>query len=99
SPTISHKDLRSKGFSDEKISVVESHLASAFDITFAFTRYILGDDFLRDTLKISDEKLNDYNLNVLKEIGFTNEEIQKATDYVCGTMTLEGAPGLQEEHL
>lgn len=99
SPTITHKDLRSKGFSDEKISVIESHLASAFDITFAFTRYILGDDFLRETLKISDEKLNDFNLNILKEIGFSNEEIQKATDFVCGTMTLEGAPGLKEEHL
>jgi len=57
SPAITHKDLRSKGFSDEKISVVESHLASAFDITFAFTRYILGDDFLRDTLKIPDAKV------------------------------------------
>jgi len=50
-------------------------------------------------LKYQMLKLNDFNLNVLKEIGFTNEEIQKATDYVCGTMTIEGAPGLQEEHL
>jgi ribonucleoside-diphosphate reductase alpha chain len=32
-------------------------------------------------------------------LGFTDEQIEAANDYVCGTMMLEGAPGLQEEHL
>jgi ribonucleoside-diphosphate reductase alpha chain len=97
--TVSHADLRAKGFTDEKISIVESSLESAFDITFAFSRYNLGDDFLRDTLKIADEKLNDVNLNILAEIGFAKEEIDLANLYVCGTMTVEGAPGLKEDHL
>lgn len=99
SPAITHEQLRAKGFTDEKISSVESGLASAFDITFAFTRYSLGDDFLIKTLKINESKLNDPTLNVLKEIGFADVEIQKATEYVCGTMTVEGAPELKEEHL
>lgn len=99
SPTINHEHLRLKGFSDEKISAIESNLASAFDITFAFSRYILGDDFLKTTLKLSEEQLNDPGLNILKEAGFSEEEIRKANDYVCGTMTVEGAPHLKEEHL
>ncbi len=99
SPAITHEQLRAKGFTDEKISIVEANLASAFDITFAFTRYGLGDDFLTKTLKISEEKLNDPMLNVLKEIGFSDADITKATDYVCGTMSVEGAPFLKEEHL
>ena len=99
SPTITHEQLRNKGFTDEKISIVEASLASAFDITFAFTRYGLGDEFLTKTLKISEAKLNDPSLNLLKEIGFSDEEIRKATDYVCGTMTVEGAPFLKDEHL
>lgn len=98
-PSITHDKLRKLGFTDEKISSIESTLSSAFDITFAFTRYGLGDEFLTKTLKIKADKLNDPNLNILKEIGFSNEEIQKATDYVCGTMTVEGAPHLKDEHL
>lgn len=99
SPTLTHEQLRQKGFSDEKISLIEAHLATAFDITFAFTRYILGDEFLASTLKLSEEQINHPELNVLKAIGFSDEEIRQATDFVCGTMTLEGAPLLKEEHL
>ena len=36
---------------------------------------------------------------MLKTLGFTQEEILAATDYCCGTMTVEGAPHLKPEHL
>ncbi len=42
--------------------------------------------------------MNDFSFNLLKEIGFTKEEIEKANDYVCGTMTVEGAPNLKKSH-
>lgn len=97
--SISHEKLRAVGFTDEKISIIESSLESAFDITFAFSRYSLGDDFLKETLKIDEAKLNNPELNLLKELGFSDEEIRLANDYVCGTMSVEGAPELEEEHL
>ncbi len=96
---ISHKALRKIGFTDEIISKVESNLASAFDVTFAFSRFIVGDEFLTKTLKISEKELNSPDLNVLKFIGFTEDQIRLANDYVCGTMTVEGAPLLKEQHL
>lgn len=99
SPVITHQELREKGFSDEKISVIEANLATAFDITFSFSRYLLGDEFLSKTLKLTEAQINDPELNVLKEIGFSEKDIRMATDYVCGTMTLEGAPHLKNEHL
>ncbi len=34
-----------------------------------------------------------------KHLGFSDEQIEAANDYVCGTMMLEGAPLLKEEHL
>lgn len=34
-----------------------------------------------------------------KAMGFSEEEIDRADEYVCGTMTLEGAPHLKDEHL
>lgn len=97
SPTITHTQLREKGFSDEKISMVEKSLESAFDISFAFSRYGLGDDFL-GKLGLSSSQIEDPDLNILSAIGFTTEEISLANDYVCGTMTLERAPHLKEEH-
>ncbi len=37
--------------------------------------------------------------NLLEALGFTESQIDAANDYVCGTMTVEGAPALKEEHL
>lgn len=96
---ISHNSLKAKGFTDEKLKVIEASLGSAFDITFAFSRYSLGDEFLTKKLGIAESKLADPELNVLKEIGFTAKEIQAANDYVCGTMCIEGAPHIKDKHL
>jgi len=34
-----------------------------------------------------------------KKLGFSQEQIDEASDYVCGLMTIEGAPHLKDEHL
>lgn len=98
-PHINVDTLKKKGMNEKAIEAVEKSLSGAFDLTFAFSRFIVGEDFLRNTLKLTDETIRDPELNVLKEMGFTDEQIQQATDYVCGTMTIEGAPGLKSEHL
>lgn len=99
SPGIDHERLRNKGFTDEKITAIEAGLESAFDISFAFNKYTLGEDFILNELKVSEDKLNQPNFNLLEEIGFTSEEIQAANDFVCGTMTIEGAPALKDKDL
>ena len=38
-PNINHDSLRSKGFSSEDLEKVESGLASAFEISFAFNQW------------------------------------------------------------
>lgn len=96
-PHINRKYLKEIGFNDEDISKVESQLDSVFDVKFAFNKYALGEDLLR-RIGISEEKINSYDLNLLKEIGFTNKQIDEANDYVCGTMMIEGAPHLKKEH-
>lgn len=98
-PTITHQKLRDVGFTDEKISIIEKSLEGSFDVTFAFNRFNLGDDFLKQTLKITEEQLAAPDLNILLHLGFTEKEIQMCNDYVCGTMTIEGAPHIKEEHL
>src|SRR4029077_15322238 len=42
---------------------------------------------------------SDWNFSMLKFLGFTTDQIAEANSFVCGTMMLEGAPHLKEEHL
>ena len=97
-PGINHDTLKAKGFSEEKIVEMEKGLASAFDIKFAFNKWSLGEDFCRDVLKLSPEQLADPQLDLLAAIGFSKKDIDAANVFVCGAMTLEGAPHLKAEH-
>ena len=97
-PCINKVSLKEKGFTDEVIEKVERALPSAYDINYAFSPWNLGLDFLRTQLGIPDKVLNKPNASILQALGFTQEEIKAANDYVCGTMTLEGAPHLKEDH-
>ncbi len=98
-PTISHKRLTDLGFTEEKIAAIEASLPGAFEIKFAFNQWTLGEEFCKDVLGITEEQLADWNFDMLAHLGFTRKEIEAANDYVCGTMTVEGAPHLKEEHL
>ncbi len=97
-PFINHETLRARGFNEAKLEKVETALGSAFEIRFAFSRHILGDKFLTQDLHVATEQLDDWNFDLLGHLGFSAEQVQKANEYCCGTMTLEGAPDLREEH-
>jgi ribonucleoside-diphosphate reductase alpha chain len=98
-PHINHESLKAKGFTDEKLKTLEGSLESAFELQFVFNKYTLGEDFCRDVLGFSDDQLNDWTFNMLVSLGFTKEQIEQANEYVCGSMTIEGAPHLRDEHL
>ncbi len=95
---LSHQWLKNKGFTDDKIEAVESQLQNVFDIRFAFNKWILGEEFCQ-SLGFSDDELDDPNFNMLKALGASDEDAAATNDYVCGTMTIEGAPHLKLEHL
>ena len=97
--SISHSALKEKGFKDEQINLIENSLESAFDIKFVFNQFTLGKEFCKNILKISEDQLNDFSFDMLNFLSFTKEEIDAANIHVCGSMTLEGAPHLNEEHL
>jgi len=98
SPAINHDTLRARGFDDEALSRVESGLESAFHIRFAFNKFALGEDFCREQLGLNDELITDPELDILSLLGFTEEQVNAANNYVCGTMTVEGAPHLDPAH-
>ena len=98
-PFINHTSLESKGFDGVALDRLESGLAQAFEIQFAFNKWALGEEFCREKLGFTDAQMNEPNFNMLKALGYTQEEIVAANDYCCGTMTVEGAPHLKAEHL
>ena len=97
-PVINHTSLVGHGFSKTEIDKIEAALGSAFDIRFVFNQWTLGADFCTQVLGIPNDKLNDPSFDLLRHLGFSRAEIDAANDHVCGTMTLEGAPHLKEEH-
>jgi ribonucleoside-diphosphate reductase alpha chain len=97
-PAINHTTLKAKGFTDEAIAKVEKALPTAFDIKFAFNKWTLGEDLLKNQLGVSAESLASPTFDLLAHMGFTKREIEAANVHVCGAMTVESAPHLKPEH-
>jgi ribonucleoside-diphosphate reductase alpha chain len=97
-PAVNHSTLKTKGFSEEAIAKVEKALPTAFDIKFAFNKWTLGAEFLRDHLGVDAEDLAAPSFDLLAHMGYTKREIEAANIHVCGAMTVEGAPHLKPEH-
>jgi ribonucleoside-diphosphate reductase alpha chain len=98
-PAINPSSLADRGFDAKALEAVEAALKDAFDIKFVFNKYNLGEEFCISKLGFDAEQLDDPAFNMLEALGFTKSAIDQANSYVCGAMTLEGAPYLKAEHL
>jgi ribonucleoside-diphosphate reductase alpha chain len=96
-PGIDHDALRAVGFDDDAIGRLEAALPSAFELSFAFSPFTLGEEFCKANLNLSDEQIASRE-GILPHLGFSKADIAAANDYVTGTMTIEGAPHLRPEH-
>jgi ribonucleoside-diphosphate reductase alpha chain len=97
-PHINPASLTARGFTDAVLAKVESQLPGTFELPFVFNRWTLGDDFIRDTLHVPEAVYNAPGFDLLAHLGFTKQQVDEANTYVCGTMTIEGAPHLKAEH-
>ena len=97
-PVSTTRALIGHGFGQAEIDKIEAALPSAFDIRFVFNQWTLGAEFCTGVLGIPAAKLMDPSFDLLTHLGFSRAEIDAANDHVCGTMTLEGAPHLKQEH-
>jgi len=99
-PHINRATLKAKGFDEDAVGRAEAALEGAFELPFAFNKFTLGEEFCKEKLGLSDEQLNDWSFSLLRDgLGFTQQQIDEASDVICGRMTLEGAPHLRDEHL
>lgn len=97
-PHINVESLSAKGFTYKEIASIQALLPTLYELKYAFTKWTLGEEFCKQTLGLSDDDLANPELNVLHKLGFTDEQIEEAENFICGVMTLEGAPHLKLEH-
>jgi ribonucleoside-diphosphate reductase alpha chain len=97
-PVINAENLKAKGFTPEAIAAAEEAVATALSLEGVFNPWILGQDFVEKILKIPESTWSLPGFSILKHIGFSAGDIEQAEHYTCGTMGLEGAPGLRREH-
>ncbi|MCA9560006.1 MAG: hypothetical protein KC583_15770, partial [Myxococcales bacterium] len=98
-PHLAPDKLREHGFDARTIERVAGLLPSAFDLSMVFNRFTFGDEYLVDKLGIPAANIDKPDFDLLAALGLTRKQIAEANDYVCGTMTVEGAPHLKEQHL
>ena len=97
-PYINHESLKAKGFNEDILLAITRALPSVFDIRAAFVPGIVPLEFYKEHFGVeSFDEATSFCL--LTALGFSKDKIEAANNYVCGTMTLEGAPGLKPEHL
>jgi ribonucleoside-diphosphate reductase alpha chain len=97
-PHINFESLKEKGFTSNEIIKIEAALPTAFEIGFVFNAFVLGEECLQ-RLGFKPADYNNFEWSLLEALGFTDDQIEEANVHICGTMTVEGAPYLKEEHL
>ncbi len=98
-PGVNLDTLRANGFDADAVAKIEATVKTAFDIKFAFNRFTLGEEFCTTALGLDRALVNSPDFDMLAALGFTAEEVAAANKYACGSMTVEGAPHLMDEHL
>ncbi|MDR2142975.1 MAG: adenosylcobalamin-dependent ribonucleoside-diphosphate reductase, partial [Treponema sp.] len=98
-PAVNPESLAEKGFSPEAIAAAEKECGSALSLEGVFNPWVLGKEFVEKKLGVPESTWSLPGFSLLKHIGFTGEEVAAAETYACGTMGLEGAPGIKEKDL
>src|SRR5687767_1393631 len=83
-PHINEITLSEKGFLPVEIERLNAAMASAFEIGFVFNVYTLGEACMQ-RLGFKPEQYNDFGWSLLEALGFTDEQIEAANIYICGT--------------
>jgi len=97
-PHINRQSLKERNFTDAAIEAIEKQLDGTFDIRFTVNRYTIGDELCL-ALGFTTSQLEDPAFDILTALDFSARQIEEANDYICGTMMIEGAPHIKDEHL
>ena len=98
-PSLPVDRLMEAGLSGKDLAEIESKMGDVFDIRSAFAPSLLGKELCTGSLGMTEDQYEDAFFDTLSFLGFTQEEVDVAGEHIFGNLTIEGAPGLKEEHL
>ena len=98
-PEINPDTLRERGFGDAELELLEARIPQVSGLRALFTPTVIGLEFCRTTLGLSEAQLEDPGFDLLAHIDYTPPKVAAANDHVFGRLTVEGAPHLKPEHL
>ena len=98
-PSLPVDRLMEAGLSGKDLAEIESKMGDVFDIRSAFAPSLLGKELCTGSLGMTEDQYEDAFFDTLSFLGFTQEEVDAAEEHIFGNLTIEGAPGLKEEHL
>ncbi|MBS1960540.1 MAG: vitamin B12-dependent ribonucleotide reductase [Bdellovibrionales bacterium] len=97
-PFLNPAFFMAKGFGPADLAKIEKALPGTFEVSSAFTRFALGEELLKK-LNVPAAEYEKPTFNFLTFAGLKHSEIEQANEKICGTMTVEGAPFIKDEHL
>ncbi|MGH3860415.1 MAG: hypothetical protein ACRDSQ_12545, partial [Actinokineospora sp.] len=97
-PHINRASLLERGLTGPEVDQIERTLPGMLDMRFAFTRGVMSDDTL-SRIGISMQEREKPTFCALAYLGYTDAQIAEANASICGSLTVEGAPGLSPLHL
>src|SRR5690348_6868262 len=69
-PHINRPSLKAKGFTDEVLDRIDKQLPGAFELGFVLNRWTVGDDFLKNNLRLKPEQFEAPGFDLLATLGF-----------------------------
>ncbi len=93
-PHVNRATLLQKRLTPAEIDRIEQSLPGMLDIRFAFSRGMLGDEVLT-RLGVGLAEREKPAFSALPFLGFTDAQIEEANTAICGSQSVEGAPGLR----
>jgi ribonucleoside-diphosphate reductase alpha chain len=95
---LSRASLATKGLGADALDRIEAELKEAISLEDCFAPRIVGAEAL-DALGVAEAARSAPGFGLLSFLGFSEAEIEEAELWACGTMGIEGAPGLDDGHL
>jgi ribonucleoside-diphosphate reductase alpha chain len=95
---ITRETLEGRGIPPEALDRVEASLKGSISLEASFQPYVLG-EAAYDALGIPKATRELPGFSLLRHLGFSEAEIEEAEIRAVGTMSVEGAPGLDPAHL
>src|SRR5690606_14167982 len=79
-PHINWESLSAKGFMDIDLEKLEKVLPSVFELKHAFNVFTFGEEVLQ-RIGFTEDQYTAWDFNLLKELGFTQAQINEANDH------------------